>query len=122
MIRYDPAVESIPSRNPAETRVLRQLSLWQKEYRVAVVHSRRTGTYIQPPSTDRLAKHFDATQEEILEVLNRLENDGLLRKERRQSAGMHGNGYDGALFSTVLLTKNGLALVRRNTRPARSAE
>ena len=122
MIRYDPTVASIPSRNPAETRVLRQLSLWQKEYRVAVVQSRGTGKYVQPPSTDRLAKHFDATQDEILEVLNRLENDGLLRKERRQSAGMHGNGYDGALFSTVLLTKNGLALVRRNTRPARSVE
>jgi hypothetical protein len=77
---------------------------------------------VQPPSTDRLAKHFDATQDEILEVLNRLENDGLLRKERRQSAGMYGNGYDGALFSTVLLTKVGLALVRRNTKLATSVE
>ena len=122
MIRYDPTVESIPSRNPAETRVLRQLSLWQKEYRDAVTQSRGTGKYVQPPTTDRLAKHFDTTQHEILEVLNRLESDGLLRKERRQSAGMYGSGYDGALFSSVTLTKTGLALVRRNTKPASSVE
>ena len=116
MIRYDPSVESIPSRNPAETRVLRQLDVWQQEYRQALKASKGTGKYVPPPTTNRLAKHFDVNQDEILQVLSQLERDGLLVKERRLSAGAYGNGYSGSLFSSVLLTANGLRLIRRNTK------
>lgn len=120
MIRYDPSVEPIPSRNPAETRVLRQLAAWQMAYRQALKVNKGTEKYVSPPTTDRLAKHFDVPQAEILAVLSHLEQDGLVRKDRRLSAGMYGNGYNGALHSSVLLTETGQRLVRRNTKSAES--
>lgn len=121
MIRYDPTVEPIPTRNPAQTQILRHLGALQVDYESAVEASRGTGRYVCPPTTDQLAKHFKVAQVEMLRYLNELERDGLVRKERRKSAGITGYGYDGSLYSSVLLTSKGTALLQRHTKQSPAA-
>lgn len=66
------------------------------------------GKYVKPPTTDQVAKRMGFTQSEAIKVLNELEVLGSVKKYRRRSAGLNGNGFDGSLYSEVHPTKRTL--------------
>jgi hypothetical protein len=94
---------------PAETRVSRQLIVWADQY--FSEKSKPASRYVQPPTTEMFTKHCKCSHRDVLKLLNRLERAGLLRKERRRSAGISGYGYDGSLYSSVLPTTEGRKLI-----------
>ena len=91
--------------------MLRQLILWEDEY--LSKKAAANGQYIAPPTTEQCANHFESGHDTMMALLNRLEGQGLLKKERRISAGMLGNGYDGALHSSVFPTARARDLAAR---------
>lgn len=90
----------LPGCTPLESRMLRQLVVWADEY----AKRKETGRYAERPATDQFTKHFRMPHKDVLVYLNRLERRGLLVKDRQLSAGISGNGYAGALHSSVLPT------------------
>lgn len=104
----------LPGCSHQESRVLRQLVVWADEYLRKKAASK--SKYVAPPTTEQCTKHFQVTHKDMLGLLNRLERDGLVSKERRLSAGLSGNGYDGSLHSSVLPTMKARELVARSQR------
>ncbi|WP_157353834.1 hypothetical protein [Aromatoleum toluclasticum] len=110
----EPFAFPLPGFSHQESRVLRQLVVWADEYlrKKAATKSR----YIVPPTTEQCTKHFHVSHNEMMTLLNRLERDGLVSKERRLSAGLSGNGFDGSLHSSVLPTMKARDLVARSPK------
>lgn len=96
-----------------EERVLGQAIRWADEYASAKETGDRLA-YRKMPTTERFSKHFRYGHGEMLALLNRLEENDLLVKRRRKSAGLSGNGYDGSLYSEVVPTDWGREVSSRN--------
>lgn len=91
-----------------EERVLKQISFWQDDYEENIQEgSRRDLAWQYVPTTQKCAEYFRYIHGEMLTLLNNLEIYGYVIKARRLSAGLHGNGFDGALHSSVFLTEAG---------------
>lgn len=101
----------IPGCSLVESRVLRQVIVWADEY---LRRKERGERYAEPPTTERCSKHFRIPHDRMLALLNRLERFGLVRKDRRMSAGLSGYGYDGALYSSVLPTPKARELAAKS--------
>lgn len=103
----------VPGLTIEEDKVLRQIIIWADEYiRRQKENVRYSRQFI--PTTEKCTKHFKYKRhEDMLRLLNNLERSGLVEKERRQSAGLSGNGYDGALHSSVLPTEKARDFVAR---------
>ena len=93
--------------------MLRQLVVWEDEF---LSKKAEEPHYIVPPTTERCAKHFDSPHDDMMALLNRLEGRGLLKKQRRISAGLSGNGYDGSIHSSVFPTLKTRDLVARSPK------
>lgn len=100
----------LPGCGSQESRVIRQLIFWEDEYQ----KKKSKSTHAQPPTTEKCSEHFDFSHDDMLLLLNRLEARGLVNKQRRQSAGLFGKGYDGSLHSSVLPTDKARELVAYN--------
>lgn len=107
----EPFAFPLPGCSVQESRLIRQLVIWADEYLRKKSASKTA--YVSPPTTEKCAKHFNSSHKDMLLLLNRLERQGLVRKDRRLSAGLSGNGYDGALHSSVLPTAKARELVER---------
>lgn len=102
----------LPGCSLRESRVLRQLIVWEDEF---LIKNAAKQHYLAPPTTEQCAKHFDSSHDEMMALLNRLEGRGLLQKKRRISSGLSGNGYDGSLHSSVFPTAKARDLVVGNS-------
>lgn len=100
----------LPGCSSQESRIIRQLIIWEDEYQKKKFKS----AHAQPPTTERCTEHFNFFHKDMLLLLNRLESRGLVNKQRRQSAGLFGKGYDGSLHSSVLPTDKARELVAYN--------
>lgn len=98
----------LPGRTLEESALLRQLISWANEYieRKSAVRP----NYVEPPTTKRCTDHFKWPHEKTMKILSRLEQAGLVVKERRRSAGISGHGWDGQLYSSVMPTSSARAL------------
>ena len=95
----------IPGLTLLETRFLKKLVAWSDE---CGNHRRKqealgSGAYVELVTTDLCSKRMKLSHDKMLVVLNRLEAQGYLRKRRRLSAGLSRNGYDGSLYSEVIV-------------------
>lgn len=98
----------IPWLSRMEDRVLRTVRAWEIDYEVRSAPLQpRDRWRVDKPTTDRASKAFRIPHNEMLRLLNALEQQGLLRKSRRLSAGPTGNGYDGSLYSEITTTDKG---------------
>lgn len=103
----------VPILSPVEERILSQIVQWADEYSAVKAKGDRLA-YLEPPTTEKCSTQFRYSHEEMLALLNRLENQELIIKRRRQSAGLGGNGYDGSLYSEVIPTEWGREVLSRN--------
>lgn len=103
----------LPGLGSLESRVLRHIVHWAKEYEIEKAKYDGTGRPPHPPTTEYCTDFFQMPHVDLLRLLNRLESNGLITKSRRQSAGWLGRGFDGALFSSVLPTPKASELVVR---------
>ena len=101
----------LPGLGLMESRILRKLVDWGKAYEQKKSQPKINGRAPHPPTTEECSKHFNVQHDDMLKLLNRLEKLGLVAKTRRQSAGLRGDGYDGALYSSVLPTEKAVQLV-----------
>ncbi|WP_353091864.1 hypothetical protein [Methylibium sp.] len=85
--------------------------MWADEYLRKKEELKGERRYNPAPTTKQCTEYFKVPHKDMLALLNRLERNGLIKKERHLSAGLEGNGYDGSLFSSVLPTTHGRALV-----------
>ena len=101
-----------PVLSPMEERVLGSIVKWAHDYAAAQAGGDRLA-HLQTPTTEKCSKYFRYSHGEMLALLNRLESEGLIVKRRRQSAGLDGNGFDGALYSEVIPTDWGREVLSR---------
>ena len=85
---------------------MEQLIEWADDYKAAKESGDRFSSH-KAPTTEKCSTHFSFKHSEMLDLLNQFERWGLIKKRRRFSAGITGNGYDGALHSEVLPTDQG---------------
>lgn len=107
------AARAVPILSPMEERALAQVIFWADEYAVAKATGDRLA-YLQTPTTKKCSEYFRYSHGDMLALLNRLEEQGLIVKRRRQSAGLSGNGYDGSLHSEVVPTDWGRQVLSRH--------
>lgn len=106
--RHGTAKVALPGCTPLESLILRQLVAWYTEFS----DSASTGaSYNPPPTTKGVTEYLRVSHRDALAIMNRLEMRGLLRKERRLSAGASGHGYDGSLHSAAYPTQRAQKLV-----------
>ena len=103
---------SIPILSPMEERVLDQVVRWADEHAAAEAANEHLA-YLKTPTTKMCSEYFRYGHGEMLDLLNRLEKQELIVKERRQSAGTTGNGFDGSLHSAVVPTHWGRVVAAR---------
>lgn len=104
----------LPGLGTRESRVLRHIVHWTKEYEKEKIKYNGAGRPPYPPTTEHCSNFFQIQHVDMLRLLNQLESNGLITKTRRQSAGWLGKGFDGALFSSVLSTPKALELIARH--------
>lgn len=104
----------LPGLSPRESLVLRKLVEWADDYLRKKEEFKGQRRYNPAPTTKQCTEHFKVPHKDMLALLNRLERQGLLKKDRQLSAGLEGNGYDGSLFSSVLPTARARELVLKN--------
>ena len=92
--------------------MLDSIVTWADEYALARANGDRLAC-LQTPTTEKCSKYFRYAHGDMLALLNRLEVQGLIVKRRRQSAGLDGNGFDGALHSEVAPTDWGREVLLR---------
>ena len=87
----------VPGFSSQDVRLLSQLVQWADEAdskAAASLHAPR-------PTTKHFSDHFGFPHERTLDLISSLERRGLVVKKRQRSSGVTGNGYDGALHSSV---------------------
>ena len=96
---------SIPGLTLFDTRLLNKLVIWYVEYLNVKRKEEASGRgkYVEPVTTEICSKRLKVPHDKILRSLNRLERLGFILKRRRQSAGVTGNGWDGSLYSEVIV-------------------
>lgn len=104
----------LPGLSPRESRVLRQLVVWADEYLAKKQALKGSHGDNPAPTTQLCTKHFQYEHKDMLTLINRMERQGLLIKERQLSGGLTGYGYDGSLFSSVLPTARARQLILQN--------
>jgi len=65
-------------------------------------------------STLHVRKHLKMSHPETMKVINRLRDFGHLRLRPRNSAGMTGNGYDGAIWGALTPSQTAIELVDKH--------
>lgn len=104
--RKNLSLPSSPILSRMEEKILGQVIEWADEYTAAKDAGLRFASQYAP-TTDKCSIHFKFNHSEMLALLNQLEKWGLVRKRRRLSAGITGDGYDGSLHSEVMPTEFG---------------
>lgn len=109
----------LPGLTLQETSVLEKIALWHDQYlrtkRNAEAEGR--GRYVEPLTTDVCSKRLKMLHVKMLALLNRFEAQGLVIKRRRFSGGATGYGWDGALYSEVIVLPKAGEELARYSRP-----
>ncbi len=113
--KQDPDLSGTPILSRLEERVLGQVIEWADVYIAAKDAGQRFASQYAP-TTERCSTHFNYKHSEMLTLLNQFESWGLVKKRRRISAGIAGNGYDGSLHSEVMPTERGRKVLMQNTK------
>ena len=113
--KQDPDLSGTPILSRLEERVLGQVIEWADVYIAAKDAGQRFASQYAP-TTKRCSTHFNYKHSEMLTLLNQFESWGLVKKRRRISAGIAGNGYDGSLHSEVMPTERGRKVLMQNTK------
>ena len=92
-----------------QLQILRQLVKWNDEYLAGKQAGNRLA---RPPTTAMITKNFRIDHSMTLALLNIMEQRGLVIKRRALSAGVSGNGFAGALHSTVVPTEGAIAALK----------
>jgi hypothetical protein len=113
---------AIPGLTLFETRLLQKLVIWYDEYQNIKRKEDNLGRsrYVEPVTTEICSKRLKVPHDTMLKYLNRLERVGFVRKRRRLSAGITGYGWDGSLFSEVIVLRKAKEEVVRHQKVVQS--
>ena len=87
-----------------------KINFWVNEYLLELNHQNETNrklAHLKIPTTKMCSEYFKIGHNDILVLLNNFERYGLIEKRRRQSEGLTGVGFDGALHSEIKITEKG---------------
>ncbi len=63
-------------------------------------------------TTENVTKKLKTTHQETMKIIDTFRRHGLVRLDRRMSAGPSGHGYDGELFGTLVPSTHCIRIVR----------
>jgi len=106
-----PFLFPLPGMSLREGKVLRQLVAWADDYLRQKAEATNPHSQPRMPTTLTCSKHFRLEHKDMLALLNSLESQGMIVKNRQLSGGLTGYGYDGSLHSSVMPTAAARALV-----------
>ena len=109
MVTIPLALRTVAGLDKAETKAL--VFVVQEWRRIEERRAGKSWPAIPDLATDHLTKHMKLRHTEAMKIVNRLRSMALLRLRPRQSAGLTGNGWDGALHGALTPSSEAVRLV-----------
>ena len=111
MVTIPESHSTLPGLGLLETRALVFIVRDYRRREAKAFEERDSSAMKERLSTLHVRKYLKLSHPETLKIINRLRDYGHLRLESRNSPGMTGNGYDGAIWGALTPSKNALQLV-----------